>query len=224
MSEFGLYLKGLRRVNVEDLRVAARANRRKRLETAERSICEDYVEQVPNSFRARQQLARRLGMNVKSLRDVASAMGISKNTLHEYEAGKRYPSAEFVFDFCAAVETAADPVIRKWVRCHPNPNVRRHQRFGHFNRELTNSRDDPLGYEKRKSINFIVDAILFAVPLAGVESISAKDAGRIASTAAMLMNRALSEGKGPNPDLIRYVIEKYYDPDDHLSGLGFPTI
>ena len=109
MRRFGKYLQELRAASDDDLTDAIRENRRARMETDDHYFQEGTDDRMPESFAAREQLARRLGVKTKSLRQVAAALGISKNTVHDYEMGKKYPSAEFVYEFCAVLENPPTP-------------------------------------------------------------------------------------------------------------------
>jgi transcriptional regulator with XRE-family HTH domain len=223
MKEFGGYLRARRGVDPPHLREAIRANRRKRLDTATRSFSVGTDDLMPRSFQAKQQLARRLNVPMHTLRDLAEQMGMSKNTLHDYETGKRYPSAEFVFDFCAALRMDADPVLTHWAFLHPNPNVSKHGHFGRFNRQLRHVPGDPLGYRRSNAFEFFVRAIALAIPMTGLPKPNMPAVKLIADAAAMLIDRALAQGYGPLPDAIGLIIDEAYDHDEHLEKLGFST-
>lgn len=222
MREFGRYLQRLRAANEEELEDAVRENRKPRVEGKDRCFQKGIDDRIPDSFRAKQQLARRLGVRTKSLREVAAALGISKNTVHEYEMGTKYPSAEFVYEFCAVLQKPADPAIQRWVEHHPNPIVARHVEFGHFNRFVGRQTlsgcpnlPDP---EVRK---FIQTAIVFSVPAAGIRSVGWPEAWALAWAVAMLMDLTLLKGGGPDHRQLRALIDSEVDPESRFEALGF---
>lgn len=225
MREFGLYLQRLRAARSDELEDAVRANRRPRVEWEDHWFEEGVDDRLPDSFRGKQQLARRLGVRTKSLREVAAALGISKNTVHQYEMGMKYPSAEFVFQFCAVLQKPADPAIQRWVMYHPDKIVARHVEFGHFNRFIGKETlagcpnlPDP---EVRK---FIATAIVFSFPAAGIRDISWEAAWALAWSVAMLIDLTLLKGEGPDHKQLRALIVSELDPEARFEALGFDPL
>lgn len=179
--EFGRYLKKLRSSRWEDFPATMRS-----------TYLDISLDAVPK------------GVERKSLRVVAQIMGISKNTLHDYEQGKRYPPAEFVYDYCAALGFSPNQMINKWVYYHPNFNVRRYRKFGNINRFFTNSNGHYLGYKRRNVVRFIGKAIKTGIRLGGVRGLSNSEIGTVAVVASTIIDKTLADGLAPHPKSIEY--------------------
>ncbi len=167
---------------------------------------------MPENFRDIQRHAQRLGLYMISLRKLSKIMGISKNTLHDYEKGKRYPTAEFVFDYSEATGFPLSHLINRWIRCHPNSNVNKFKRFGHINRHFKNVNGEYLRHEKSNLIGFIREAIRHSIFLTEVNHLSGDQAGKVAATAACIMDKALVSGRNVHPDSITKNTSIYIDP------------
>ncbi|MEW8333933.1 MAG: helix-turn-helix transcriptional regulator [Candidatus Thiodiazotropha sp.] len=214
MVKFGEILRMVRKPNEDEYRNLAASDYWKKL--TQRSVAADnqnpsyedfqvFEELIvlPQHFRDYQRHARRLGLNIKSIRDVAKQMGISKNTLHDYEKGNRYPPAEFLFNYCSILDLSPEFLMNHWVCCHPNPNVRQNSNLrgikGYFG-GLPQDIDTP---ERQAAIDFFREAMRYAVYLTNANLILGGKADEVAYCTALVIERTFSEGLTLEPKNIK---------------------
>lgn len=211
-ARFGEALKRARGPDeLEYLRRTRKADRqlRMKLDKADpgSSIEKQYfrlIRKIDNpDFRARR--ARHYGIKTTSIRELARLVGVSKNTLLDYEAGRRYPPLEFVLDICDALKIDPNALVRQWFRYHPNDNVSIYRNLGFVNNQFENVLGEIRGHEKSNLIRFIAAAITVAHHHSSeyVFDVSKTDRiGKIAVVATYLMQGALAKGREVHPSSI----------------------
>lgn len=215
MVKFGEILRLMRKPNEDEYRNLAASDYWKKLTKG--SVTPDkenpgygdfqtFKELVvlPQHFRDYQRHARRLGLKIKSLREIAKLMGISKNRLHDYEKGNRYPPAEFLFDYCSILNLSPEFLMNHWIRCHPNPNVRQNSNLrgiqGYFGALPHDDTDTP---ERQAAIDFFREAMRYAAYLTNANFIFQEKADEVAYCSALVVERTLSEGLMLEPKNIK---------------------
>lgn len=170
---------------------------------------------LPDSFRELQASARRYKLKMYSLREISDVMGISKNTLHDYEQGKRYPSIEFIYDYCGALKIPLDEVINEWLRCHPQQNIREHASVTleeHYAHHLSPNFDD----EKRKlARDFFAKAILYSLERNKVVLLDGEKLSQVAVTFGGIIDKSLAKGLSLDPNNLTHSI--VFSTDEHLE-------
>jgi|GEM_PF-4615168 len=213
MKRFGDLLKRLRGPDVEEYRYKLAVDywKKKKLrkekgassykqhkkiskEDKEKEInaCKYYIE-FPKTFSDYQRHAVRIGVQTHSLRETAKLIGINKNTLHDYEIGKRYPPAEFVFEFCDALGLSADKLMQDWVGYHPNKNISKHAPDGIYTAEAFWQNES--GYiqpSDEELIGFIQSAIRLACYLTGSNAILGERLLDMSLMTSLIMYRVIS--------------------------------
>lgn len=172
MVAFGRLLKVLRCPDIYKYKLKAAVNTGlvstsvdvAKLFYSNRIVFEDLFpdEEILNDFRAIQAAARRFKLKMFSLREVAELTGINKNTLHDYEQGKRYPPVEFIYDLCDALEINVDEILNAWLKYHPQKNIRQHSQLTldkYFFHHLSVSHEDK---ERVNLVQFFQKALLGA--------------------------------------------------------------
>ena len=223
MQHFGKLLQRARLPDLDKLYIFAKREKFRRLGVSrdQLDIEDEPFYRIPNSTREVQRQATSLGIPGNSLRKVAKLMGISKNTLHDYEKGKRYPSAEFVYDFCTALEIPSEKLVNDWVRCHPNPNVSSNKRFGKITRFFKDVKNNSVGYEKRNVIGLIRSALQLAVASEVVSGVLPADKiGRISSKAAIIIDQTLAKGLEVHSSSIPSDWESYFEENSDQLQRG----
>nr|MBV6630086.1 helix-turn-helix transcriptional regulator [Oceanococcus sp. HetDA_MAG_MS8] len=154
-------------------------------------------------FQARR--AKKIGMKTTSIRELAKKVGVSKNTLLDYEAGRRYPPLEFVIEVCVALEIRPDGLVRKWFNWHPNENMHALGNLGFVTHTFRNRLGKVKGNDKSNLIRFIATAINlahhhateWAPDLSRQERIS-----QISLVTAYLMQEVMANGQPIHPSSI----------------------
>ena len=182
---------------------------------------------LPHAFREYHRRAKQLKIEMKSLRDMAQLLGISKNTLHDYETGKRYPPAEFVYAFCAAIDFPAETLMDQWVRFHPNEMVRKSGKSSHDKPASLVYMDGKYFFNPFdiNVIHFFVAAIDLAAHRAGANKIWGDQTLEVANYAARILHKTLSAGLELDPHNID--VNADYDngyPDVFYDEDGFIDI
>ncbi|MFA0814068.1 helix-turn-helix domain-containing protein [Microbulbifer epialgicus] len=158
---------------------------------------------LPQDFRDYQRHARRLGLKMMSIREAANQLGISKNSLHDYEKGNRYPPVEFLFDYCSLLELSPDFLVNHWIRCHPNPNVRENRKLlrvqGYFG-EMPEDINSP---ERKAAIDFFSGAIRYAIYLTKANFIFEEKLDEVAYCSALVVERVFAKGLALDPKSIK---------------------
>jgi transcriptional regulator with XRE-family HTH domain len=175
---------------------------------------------IPVSFREYSRRAVQLKIKATPLRETARLIGISKNTLHDYETGKRYPPAEFVFAFCNALGLSVERLMRDWVGFHPDPEIRKYAKepcylidgvWRHGNGYMES------GYFNASNAD-VVGCIRAAVDLAtfftGANVIAGRKTYEVACVTALILNRIIEKRQLLHPKNIVTNIHSY---DFHLG-------
>lgn len=155
---------------------------------------------LPETFRELQASARRYKLKMYSLREVADILKISKNTLHDYEQGKRYPSVEFIYDYCEALKISDDEVLNEWLRCHPKENIREHATETlehHYFHNLSSSYHDKKRVLARE---FIAKALLYAFARNNVVLLEGDKVYGVTKTMGEIIDATLAQGLGLDPE------------------------
>jgi transcriptional regulator with XRE-family HTH domain len=166
-------------------------------------------EQLPNNFRDLQRQARRFGVKMYSLREMAQILGISKNTLHDYEQGRRYPSVEFIYDYCEALKISVDRVLEFWLQCHPQENIKIREEENlseYYFHQLSVHFQDQQRVKARKSFE---RALVHAVFENGV-SIDPSALRQICKTFANIIDSILGQGLTLEPKNIDKVTSREF--------------
>jgi len=130
-------------------------------------------------------------------------IGINKNTLHDYEIGKRYPPGEFVFDFCETLGLSAEKLMRDWIGFHPNPNVSKHVNEGCYAvRDIWKDSNSYMDPSDADVIQFIQRAIQVANHTHHVNLHRGQVAHNVACTAAKIIHRIIVRGLPIHPNSI----------------------
>ncbi|WP_445362236.1 helix-turn-helix domain-containing protein [Microbulbifer sp. ANSA003] len=158
---------------------------------------------LPQNFRDYQRHARRLGLKMMSIREVADQLGISKNTLHDYEKGNRYPPAEFLFEYCSLLELSPEFLMNYWIRCHPNSKVRENKRLLRVQGYFGGMSEDINSPERRAAIDFFSGAIRYAIYLTNANFILGEKANEVAYCSALVVERTFSKGLALDPKSIK---------------------
>ena len=187
---------------------------------------------LPIDFREYHRYAAHLKVDFISLREAAKLIGINKNTLHDYERGKRYPPAEFVFDYCAALGLSAERLMRDWIGLHPNPNVNKYADEGRYKaRDMWKAENGLLGPgfgapEDENTVQFIAAAIKLAAFIEDADLLWGEKIHHVAYTAADIIYDTLSDGHPPSAKYIqlsnleypRHESEHKLDEDGNIIG------
>lgn len=151
-------------------------------------------EELPETFRELQASARRYKLKMYSLRELADALEMSKNTLHDYEQGKRYPSVEFIYDYCEVLKIPVDEVLNEWLRCHPKENIRGHKSAtleNYYFHNLSSSFND----EKRVlAREFFAKALLYSLARNHVVLPDETKIYEVAKTMGEVIDKTLAQG------------------------------
>lgn len=148
----------------------------------------------PVSLYDHHRYAMQLKLKMTSLREAAKLLGMDKNTLHDYERGKRYPPAEFVFKFCEVFELSVEKLLRDWIGLHPDPAVSRY-----VDREFDypNVWCKGIGLmepSEEDAIDFIQSAIQFASYVTGANVVFGKMLKKMSLMTALVMYRTVEGG------------------------------
>jgi transcriptional regulator with XRE-family HTH domain len=211
MKEFGRYLKLLRSPDYHDFqrKVVNEIGFNVSSSVPEEMIVDKYVsyfrdyialEDLPQTFRDLQLACKKRKLRVYPLREVADKLGISKNTLHDYEQGKRYPPVEFIYDYCSEYNFPIDYVVHNWVLFHPNPNISYHavKRFEHY---YTHPLSHNFSDEKREaSRRFFSLALHFSLSRSGVIGLSDELKYKVTRIFSEITDRTLAQGKALSPE------------------------
>src|SRR5690606_26675100 len=125
-----------------------------------------------------------------------------KNTLHDYEQGKRYPSVEFIYDYCEVLKIPVDEVLNEWLRCHPKENIREHATETlehHYFHNLSPSFDDR---KKMLAREFLAKALLYAFARNNIVLLESDKVPSVIKTMAEIIDTTLAQGLSLKPDNI----------------------
>lgn len=216
MIEFGRFLKFLRcpDIYLYKLKMAEKYERAghisgvDELYQSDLSFFEELFpdEMLPDTFRELQASARRYKLKMYSLREASDIMDISKNTLHDYEQGKRYPPIEFIYDYCEAIKVPIDEVLNEWLRCHPKENIREHALVTlekHYAHNLSPSFND----EKRElARDFYAKAILYSFTRNKVVLLDGDKLNQVAETLGKIIDKTVAQGLSLDPNNLTHSI------------------
>lgn len=215
MVEFGRVLKLLRSPDLYQYkyrlaqRGATKAEKEKLNGALDDGLNVEYLdaliarEDLPKSYRDLQVQARRLGMQIYTLRDVAKRLGISKNTLHDYEQGKHYPPIEFIFQYCEALNLPLDEVLSEWFRCHPDERIAHHAKSALSQSYFDGFSDDRINKNQSSVIGYFNRALYVA--MASQNFAFSNDPDKLLSIAEKLVHmikKTLDDGLEFEPDNI----------------------
>jgi len=210
MVEFGRFLKFLRCPEIYQykLKMAERfeaidsVSGMRELYQSDLAFFEELFpdEALPETFRELQASARRYKLKMYPLREVANLLGISKNTLHDYEQGKRYPSVEFIYDYCEVLKIPVDEVLNEWLRCHPKENIREHSTETlehHYVHNLS-----PCYHDKKRVLarEFFAKALLFSFARNDVVLLDGDKVYEVTKTMGHLLDKVLAQGLSLEPE------------------------
>ncbi|AFI84675.1 helix-turn-helix domain-containing protein [Methylophaga nitratireducenticrescens] len=213
MEEFGRFMKFLRCPEIYQykLKMAERFEAMDNVSGLQELYQSDLAffdelfpdEELPETFRELQASARRYKLKMYSLRDLADALEISKNTLHDYEQGKRYPSVEFIYDYCEVLKIPVDEVLNEWLRCHPKENIRGHASArleNYYFHNLSSSFND----EKRVlAREFFAKALLYSFSRNHFVLPDGDKVKAVAKIMGVLIDGVLAQGLSLEPDNIQ---------------------
>lgn len=219
-AEFGVALRNARGPSVGQLAKLSAKYKKKNVNHAARWINDDRV---------RHRLAKFHGNEFPSIPALAERMGINKSRLNDYELGRKYPPLEFVFDFRDALGLVPEPLLRKWLRLHPHPLVRKHGIPLTYLRDEFKDGDAIRKYPESQLRSFVTQAIAQGILAINNERFSEEEIVKAASIASTLMNIAFREGIEVSSAGIQRVMNLYEyevlgleDPRDrqHIQGEG----
>jgi len=173
---------------------------------------------LPEAFRELQASARRYKLKMYSLREVADLLEISKNTLHDYEQGKRYPSVEFIYDYCEVLNIPVDEVLNEWLCCHPKENIREHatETLGHhYFHNLSAS------YHDKKRIlarEYFAKALLYAFARNEVVLLDGDKVYGVIKTLGEIIDTTLAQGLSLDPDNLPRSLDT--NTNDNINRYG----
>lgn len=210
MVEFGRFLKFLRCPEIYQYKLKMA----ERFEATDNvsGMCELYQadleffeelfpdEALPDTFRELQASARRYKLKMYSLREVADVLGISKNTLHDYEQGKRYPSVEFIYDYCEVLKIPVDEVLNEWLHCHPKGNIREHatQTLEHY----YDHNFSPSYHDKKRVLarEFFAKALLYSFARNNIVLLEGDKVYGVTKTMGEIIDVTLAQGLSLDPE------------------------
>ncbi|WP_293652330.1 helix-turn-helix domain-containing protein [Thiolapillus sp.] len=175
---------------------------------------------LPSDFREYHQFAAKLGMKFKSLRETAKLIGINKNTLHDYETGKRYPPAEFVFEFCNALGLSPEKLMRDWIGFHPDPIISNYVTEGRYAPESVwepqsgYAGEGLLSPDDENIRQFIANALKLSAFMVDLDLWENKKIHKIAYLTAYIIHDVLSEALPLHP--------KNIDTNPFAYNIKFP--
>jgi transcriptional regulator with XRE-family HTH domain len=228
MVKFGQFLKFLRCPSIHEYKLKEMDRHEGKyglsglsdwLESDQGSMNELFPdEQLPNNFRDLQRQARRFRVKMYSLREMAQILDISKNTLHDYEQGKRYPSVEFVYDYCEALKISVDLVLEFWLKCHPQENIKIQAEENlseyYFHQLSVHSQDE----QRVKAMQTFERALLHAV-FENEVSIDPSSLRQICKTFANIIDSTLGQGLLLEPKNIDKVTSREFARIANQSNL-----
>lgn len=173
---------------------------------------------LPESLYEYHRSAMQLKLKMTSLREAARQLGVDKNTLHDYERGKRYPPAEFVFKFCEVFELSVEKLLRDWIGLHPDVAVRRY-----VDREFNypNVWCKGIGLmepSEEDAIEFIQSAVQFSSYVTGANVVFGRMLEKTALMTALVMYRTVERGL---PIHSKYIDTYIYNYDSLREKYGY---
>ena len=173
---------------------------------------------LPDTFRELQASARRYKLKMYSLREVSDLLDISKNTLHDYEQGKRYPSVEFIYDYCEVLKIPVDEALNEWLRCHPKENIREHvtKTLEHYYfHNLSSSFNDEKMMLARE---FLAKALLYAFARNDVVLLDGDKVYDVIKTMGEIIDTTLAQGLSLDPDNLPRSLDT--NTNDNINRYG----
>lgn len=228
MVEFGRFLKFLRCPEIYQYKLKMA----ERFEATDNvfGMCELYQsdleffeelfpdDALPETFRELQASARRYKLKMYSLREVADILGISKNTLHDYEQGKRYPSVEFIYDYCGVLKIPVDEVLNEWLRCHPKENIREHatETLEHYYFHNLS----PSYHDKKRVLarEFFAKTLLYSFTRNGVVLLDVDKVYGVIKTMAEIIDTTLAQGLSLKQDNLPKSFDR--NTNDNIDRYG----
>lgn len=228
-ASFGKLIRAWRGPDPEDwLRAAERAGARLGIDTKKpEAFVEalDAVNEMP--FRTYQSLARRFKVRTWSLRRLSEELGISKNTLEDYERGRHYPPVEFVYDLAVVLGRPSHELVSQWFRHHPNSNVQAAE--NPLARAVAFFRGGPRElqrYRKDATVQFLMAAFIYGLKDVQPPKLTRAELSRVVTRAALIIDHALRLGLDPHPESVaiaqEHVAETTQDTEHDGAGAIAP--
>jgi transcriptional regulator with XRE-family HTH domain len=146
-------------------------------------------------------------------------MGISKNTIHDYEQGKRYPSVEFIYDYCDVLGLPVDEVLNEWLRCHPKENIRDHSQLTLEKYYYHNLSSSYKTKERSDARDFLTRALAYSFIQNGIADFDVEQLVNISRSMAEIIDTTLAQGLRLEPENIHMC--KQYSLHENIDKLNF---
>lgn len=208
MIEFGRFMKFLRCPDIHSFKLKVLEKGKSKLGAKGTAYLESDVglvndlfadEDLPDNFRDLQLKAKRYKVKMYSLREISEIMDISKNTLHDYERGKRYPPVEFIYDYCEVLRIPVNSVLEHWLLNHPNENISIHTEETlekHFCHQLSSHYHDEGRMQARE---FFKTALKYSLSRSKVYDLYELEVVKISNAMVNIIDKTLAHGLSLEP-------------------------